>query len=54
MAPEEELAKWEELYDAFRRATPSSPDWYQLIDHCVGVLMSDKIASLKRSHTGGE
>lgn len=45
--PEEELANWQMLYDEFRKATPSSPAWYQLADYCIGVLMHDKINSLK-------
>src|SRR3989304_8639352 len=42
-----ELANLEALYEAFRRATPSSPDWYQIADHCIGVLMAKKIAEIK-------
>ncbi len=47
--PEEELANWEGLYDEFRKATPSSPVWYQLADICIGTLMADKLDQLKRS-----
>ncbi len=45
--PEDELANWQELYDEFRKATPSSPAWYQLADACIGVLMADRLMSLK-------
>ena len=47
MTPDEELARWEELFKAFRRATPSAPDWYQIADHCIGALLHDKIESLQ-------
>ena len=45
--PEEKLANWEELYAAFRKETPSSSCWFQITDVCIGVLMADRIATIK-------
>lgn len=42
-----ELAHAEEFFKAFRRATPSAPNWYQLIDMAVSVLFADYIERLK-------
>lgn len=50
--PEEELANWEEVYAEFRKATPSSPVWYQLADMAIGCLLTDKIARLKAETLG--
>lgn len=47
ITPEEELANWQELYDEFRKETPSAPRWYQIADMCIGVLMADKLMTLK-------
>lgn len=46
-AKEIELSNAEALYAEFRKATPSAPDWYQLADHCIGILMLDYIKRLK-------
>lgn len=45
---EEVLGNWEQLYAEYRKATPSSPHWYSLIDMAVGVLISERIDVLKR------
>lgn len=45
--PEQVLANWETLYSEFRKATPSSPIWYSLVDMAVGVLISERIDELK-------
>lgn len=47
MTPAERIAEWEGLYEKFRKATPSAPDWYPLIDFMVGVLIHDHIEDLK-------
>lgn len=46
-SPEEQLANWEGIYAEFRKATPSSPVWYQIADIAIGVLLADKIDVLK-------
>ena len=53
LTPEEELANWQGLYDQFRKATPSSPAWYQLADYCIGVLMADKLLTIKNRIADG-
>jgi hypothetical protein len=52
--PIEVLANWEQLYEEFRKATPSSPAWYGLIDMAVGVLISDRIDQLKAALSSTE
>jgi hypothetical protein len=45
---EDVLGNWEELYKEFRKATPSSPVWYSLVDMAVGVLISERIDAIKK------
>lgn len=45
--PEESVANWQHLYDAFRRETPSSPAWFQIADVAIGVLLADRLATEK-------
>ena len=45
--PEEVLGNWEDLFHALKRATPSAPDWYGIIDMAVGVLCAERIDALK-------
>lgn len=45
--PEEVLGNWEELFVALKKATPSAPDWFGIIDMAVGVLCSERIDALK-------
>jgi hypothetical protein len=47
MNQDEPIAEWEGLYERFRKATPSAPDWYPLIDFMVGMLIHDHIEDLK-------
>jgi len=37
LTPEQKLENWETLFAEFRKATPSSPQWYQIADYCIGV-----------------
>jgi hypothetical protein len=46
--PEEILGNWEELFTEFKRATPSSPNWFGIIDMAVGVLVSERVDALKK------
>ena len=45
---EEELGHAQELFAEFKKATPSAPNWYQLADYCIGVLMLEHIKKLER------
>lgn len=42
----EKLAAFQELYDEFKKETPSSPRWFQIIDVCVGTLMAERLIAL--------
>lgn len=44
---EELIGYDEELFTALKKATPSSPEWYQLADMCIGVMMHEYIVQRK-------
>lgn len=48
LTPQEHLKEWEGLYAQFREQTPSSPQWFQVIDYMVGALIVDHIEELRR------
>lgn len=48
LTPLERVAEWEGLYEQFRKETPSSPSWFNMIDYMVGAMMSDHIEELRR------
>jgi hypothetical protein len=45
---EEELWYAQELFAAFKKATPNAPNWYQLANYCISVLMADHVKKLER------
>jgi hypothetical protein len=47
-APEEILANWEDLVIALKKATPSTPRWFGIIDRVVGVLVNERVDALKK------
>lgn len=48
LTPAQRVSEWEGLYEQFRKETPSSPTWFQVIDYMVGALISDHIEELRR------
>lgn len=48
------LANWEDLFSALKGATPSSPDWFGIIDIAVGVLVSERVDALRAALNTGE
>jgi len=46
------LENAEYLFREFKKATPSSPIWYQMADICIGVLMTNHIDDLKHKLAG--